>query len=99
MEGIGMRWAEVTVDTEPAAIDAVGYCLTEIGCAGFVVRDEDPPVRVSGYIPVDDRLESRLDQLQSSLNNLESFGVEGVSTGLTLKYVDEDDWANAWKAF
>lgn len=94
-----MRWAHISVEADEAAIDAVGNCLNEIGCGGFVVDERPTPRLVSGYVPVDDRLETRLDELSASLSALAGFGVEGAGTEITLTYVEEDDWANAWKAF
>jgi len=94
-----MRWAEITIDTPPEAIDAVGQALYGVGCGGFEVRETAKPPAVAGYLPVDDRLEDRLTVLQEALAALPGFGIMGVSTGLTLKYVEEADWANAWKAF
>jgi ribosomal protein L11 methyltransferase len=94
-----MRWAQLTVSSEIGAIDAVGNCLNDIGCNGFVIEDEIVPARLSGYIPVDDRIEMRIEQLGDQLIALDSHGVAGASADITIRYVDEEDWANAWKAF
>ena len=94
-----MRWAEIIVDTPIGAVDAVGQALYGVGCGGFEVREAAKPPAVAGYLPVDDRLEDRLTQIQEALAALPGFGVVGVNTELTLKYVEEADWANAWKAF
>jgi ribosomal protein L11 methyltransferase len=96
---MNMRWAKITVDAEAGAIDAVGNCLNDIGGGGFAVDDESVPARISGYVPVDDRLELRLDQLSAALAALAGYGIEGAGTEITLTYVEEEDWANAWKAF
>ncbi len=94
-----MRWAEISIEAGPEATDAVGYALEVAGCQGFVVRDDGRPPQVAGYLPVDDRLEARLDQVQSALRDLPRYGVSGAGTVLTLRYVEEEDWANAWKAY
>jgi ribosomal protein L11 methyltransferase len=94
-----MRWAQLTVSSEVGAIDAVGNCLNDIGCNGFVIEDELVPVRLSGYLPVDDRLETRIEQLGDQLVALGGHGVSGAGVDITIRYVDEEDWANAWKAF
>lgn len=57
------------------------------------------PPNVAGYLPVDDRLEGRLDSLQTALTLLPTFGIQGAGMELTLRVVQEADWANAWKAF
>jgi ribosomal protein L11 methyltransferase len=94
-----MRWAEITIEATAGAQDAVDDALRTVGCDGVLIRDTETPPRVSGYLPVDDRLEGRLDGLQTALAQLSTFGVEGAGTELTLRYVEEADWANAWKAF
>jgi ribosomal protein L11 methyltransferase len=94
-----MRWAEIQIDTETNAVDAVGAALYAAGCGGFEVRETAKPPAVAGYLPVDDRLEARLEQLQDALAKLPEFGVSGAGTELTLRYVEEADWATAWKAY
>src|SRR3569833_827332 len=94
-----MRRAQITVDATEAAVDAVGNCFNDNGCGGSVVDEKPTPWQVSGYVPVDDRLEMRLDNLTEALQKLPEYGVEGSGSELTLRYVEEDDWANAWKAF
>lgn len=94
-----MRWAEINIEAGPEARDAVEQVLRAVGCDGVVIRDTAAPPTVAGYLPVDDRLEKRLDDLQASLSGLSGFGIVGAGTELTLRYVEEDDWANAWKAY
>lgn len=94
-----MRWAEISIDAGPEATDAVGAALYAAGCGGFEVREAAQPPAVAGYLPVDDRLEDRLSSLKDALAALPGYGVTGAGTDLTLRYVEEADWANAWKAF
>ncbi len=94
-----MRWSEIIIEATPAAVDAVGQALQDAGCTGFEVRSDALPPAVAGYLPVDDRLEGRLEAIQDRLRALPGFGVAGAGTELTLRTVQEEDWANAWKAF
>ena len=94
-----MRWAEIIIDAGPEATDAVGAALYAVGCGGFEVREAALPPAVAGYLPVDDRLEDRLGSLKDALAALPSHGVTGAGQDLTLRYVEEADWANAWKEF
>ena len=94
-----MRWAEIQIDAEANAVDAVGAALYAAGCGGFEVREAMQPPAVAGYLPVDDRLEERLNGLQEALAALPDYGVTGAGTALTLRYVEEADWATAWKAY
>lgn len=94
-----MRWAEIIIDTGPEATDAVGAALYAAGCGGFEVREAAQPPAVAGYLPVDDRLEDHLSSLKDALARLPEYGITGAGMDLTLRYVEEADWANAWKAF
>ena len=94
-----MRWAELQIEAGVGASDAVGFALEQAGCQGFAVLDTAQPPSVAGYLPVDDRLETRLEMLKNALAALPSYGVEGAGIDITLRYVEEADWANAWKAF
>ena len=53
---------------------------------------------VTGYLPVDDRLEAALDEIQARLAILVECDLD-VSTELTLRTVDDEGWAEAWKSF
>lgn len=53
---------------------------------------------VSGYLPVDDRLEAALDDLRRRLDLLQDAGLP-VNGEITLRTVDDDAWADAWKAY
>lgn len=94
-----MRWTEILIEAAPEAVDAVGAALNTVGCGGFEVRETAQPPAIAGYLPVDDRLEDRLASLKDALARLPEYGVTGAGTDLTLRYVEEADWANAWKAF
>ncbi|MDQ2799863.1 MAG: 50S ribosomal protein L11 methyltransferase [Armatimonadota bacterium] len=94
-----MRWTEILIEAGPEAVDAVGAALNAVGCGGFEVRETAQPPAIAGYLPVDDRIEDRLAQLKAALARLPEYGVTGAGTDLTLRYVEEADWANAWKAF
>ena len=94
-----MRWTEIIIDAGPEATDAVGAALYAAGCSGFEVREAAMPPAIAGYLPVDDRLEDRLGLLKDALAALPGHGVIGAGMDLTLRYVEEADWANAWKEF
>jgi len=53
---------------------------------------------VTGYLPVDDRLEAALDEIQARLAILVECDLD-VNTELTLRTVDDAGWAEAWKSF
>ncbi|HTE21211.1 MAG TPA: 50S ribosomal protein L11 methyltransferase, partial [Armatimonadota bacterium] len=88
------------VVVDPDAVSSDPY-------AEWVVRDQDVspppslqrrPCRVSGYLPVDDRLEACLDDLQRRLDLLREAGLDPGGE-VTLRTVDDEAWAEAWKAY
>lgn len=93
------RWAEVEVASPTDSVDAVGQGFISIGCTGYSLNDNQEPVLVRGYLPVDDRLEERLYSLKEHLVRLPEFGLPPTADGLVIRYVDEEDWATAWKAY
>ncbi len=66
-----------------------------------VEPDGDEPeggVSVCGYLPVDDRLEAALEDVRLRLGVLRLAGL-AAPEGMTLRTVDDDSWAEAWKAY
>ena len=93
-----MRWAEMTVACAPEATEAVSYAFLEIGCGGVTMQG-DSPVMVQGSLPVTDELSGRIEQLKAHLERLPEFGLPALVDGITLRYAEEEDWANAWKQY
>jgi ribosomal protein L11 methyltransferase len=60
-----------------------------------VVRPQEPAV--TGYLPADERLESRRQDLEQSLSLLAS--QLGFAYRVQYNAVEEEDWAESWKAF
>lgn len=53
---------------------------------------------IRGYLPVDDRLEAALASIQAGLEVLREADLD-PGDGLTLRHVDDESWAEAWKSF
>lgn len=80
-----MRWVEIEIAAAGDAQEAVGALLTETaGCYGYAATE----TAVRGYLPVDERVEGALLALKAAL------GAE-----ITLRFVAEEDWADAWKQY
>src|SRR3954454_21155901 len=102
-----MRWAAIAVACPAAGEEAAAAALEQAGCAGAAITDVagEGPVsgpglsRVTGYLPVDDRLERRLEELQQRLRELRGWGVPVGDGSLSVRWIDEEDWAHAWKRF
>ena len=93
-----MRWAEMTVSCAPEATDAVSYAFIQAGCGGVMLRGENP-VSIQGSLPVTDELMGRIEGLRDHLERLPEFGLPALKEGLTLRYAEDEDWANAWKQY
>lgn len=93
-----MRWADIEVATTPQAQDAVSNIMMEHGCGGVAIQG-DTPVVVACYLPVDDQLEDRLLLIRSRIKELPGLGIELGEGEITVKYAEDQDWAEAWKAF
>jgi ribosomal protein L11 methyltransferase len=80
-----MRWAQIEIEAAGDEQEVFGALLTEVGdCQGWMGTE----THVSGFLPVDERLEETL------LNLREQAGRE-----LTIRFVAEEDWADSWKQY
>jgi ribosomal protein L11 methyltransferase len=93
-----MRWAEMSVSCDAAAVDAVSYAFITAGCGGVMITGENP-VKIQGSLPVTDELTMRIEGLVSHLDQLEEFGLPALVDRMTIKYAEDEDWANAWKKY
>lgn len=93
-----MRWAEITANCAPDAADAVSYAFLEAGCGGVMLTGE-ATVAVQGCLPVSDELTLKLSALRAHLARLPEFGLPALRGPLTLRHVEDEDWANAWKQY
>ncbi len=106
-----MRWAEITLTASEESADIVANILIEEGCGGVAITG--PSVRASGraelpaedqtvltaYLPVDDRLEARLQLTQDRIKLLPETGLD-IGTGeITITPVEDADWASAWRSY
>lgn len=99
-----MRWVGITIEASEAAVDAVSRILMDEGCGGAAVTQlADTPLQrltdVVGYLPVDDRLENRLLNIRKRVSKLPELGLGLRSDEITIKWVEEEEWATAWKKY
>jgi ribosomal protein L11 methyltransferase len=92
--------------------DLIADLFYDLGLQGVVMDDPrlqpdegwgpealGPPAHyaVTGYFPADDRFEPNLRHLKQKLHAFET--LHHVRTHLALNRIDEQDWAESWKAF
>lgn len=81
-----------TADRRPPTAGGTGPPSTA------VVGRSSAVMHVTGYLPVDDRLEERLGALKERLAALRDAGLD-PGDDVTVRFVQDEDWAEAWKAY
>lgn len=106
--------AKVIVEAEPAipVVERVSAVFEEMGLSGVVVEDpdlepsegwgEDALPRpehhsVTGYFPGNDTLSENRRKLEQGLSEIRKQG--GGELRILYQEVDEEDWAESWKAY
>jgi len=104
-----MTWLELSVDVEPEAVESVSELLAQHGYNGGVVVDQpiipgadgpeysfdtSRPVTVRTYLALDERAEETRQRIEQALWH---FGQMRAVGPLSVRQLEEEDWANAWK--
>ena len=107
------RWLELAVEADIEAVEAVSEILSRVAPggvsveAGYDLVDEglgarvDPtkPVVIRAYVPARDPAEAEraVAEADAARGHLQAFGLRPIGA-LQTRFVDEADWARAWKA-
>jgi ribosomal protein L11 methyltransferase len=92
-----MRWAEISIAAPVEASEAVTAHLLEIGCSG--VSESGPgPIVLTGHLPASEGIQRKLEDFRQRLDQFAGFGLP-VPGEITLRYVEDADWANEWKKY
>ena len=102
-----MKWIELTVDVPPEYAEPMSEIFHRYGHGGVAIEQEagynpdegeSPPVpdfvTVKTYLPVDNTLERRRNQIDIGVRLVAHLA---TISPLKEKYVEEEDWQNAWK--
>jgi len=104
-----MTWLELSVDVESEAVESVSELLAQYGYNGGVVVDQpiiigadgpeysfdtSRPVTVRTYLPQDEHAEETRQRIEQALWH---FGQMRAVGALSVRPLEEEDWANAWK--
>lgn len=104
------RWLEVSIRATAEAAEALSALFEQVGHGGVVVEPElvaggevDEVVPAPGafatlrtYIPEGIDLDARRRRIEESVGVLRAFDLAPMDE-LTLRWISEEDWANAWK--
>ena len=92
-----VQYCEICLTVPPEALEAVTHLLHQAGTGGVVIDDERA-AQVRAYLPRDERLPVRLAALRQELSDLVAFFPGMRAWQQHEGFVDEEDWANAWRA-
>ena len=102
-----MKWIELSVDVPPEYAEPMSEIFHRYGHGGVAIEQEagynpdegeSPPVpdfvTVKTYLPVDNTTERRRNQIDIGVRLVAHLA---TISPLKEKYVEEEDWQNAWK--
>jgi len=92
-----LRWTELTIQTSYLAAEAVGAIMQD-AAGGFTIRNTSQGVILHAWLPGDDGLEPAIDALRARFASLPDELLEDGVPTIELSWVDEENWAEAWKS-
>ena len=97
-----MKWAQVTIITSQEASEAVANYLFERDATGIEIRDNpapnSPAVTLISYFPADDLIGECIHDLREFLASLIQAGIDTQPTKVTLRSIEQDNWAEQWRS-
>lgn len=95
-----MKWLEITVTTAPDAAEAIADVLLQCRSGG-VVEEAFPGglVRLRGYLPSGPAAGVSVGAVAARVSVLRSAGLDPGPGAVDVREVEDDDWAQAWKAY
>lgn len=103
------RWAEVSITAPNYFVEQLADFLTELTSSGVSIEnrtvdtfsvdniEETPCKTVTAYLPDDQTLPAFLSEIKAYLRAEANSGIS--DTEPLVKFIDEEDWANNWKAY
>ena len=97
-KGVHVRWTELTIQSSSLAAEAV-KAIVQDAAGGFTERSTRRGVVLRAWLPENETLEGEIEGLRQRFVNLPAeLLAEGVPS-IERTWVDEEDWAEAWKAY
>jgi len=93
-----VRWYELIVDSPMLASEVISTMLREYA-PGLVVEDTRAGRRLRSYLPETEALTATVEAIESRLANLPAELLQDGSPQTSHAWVEEEDWAEAWKAY
>ncbi len=85
----------VIEDSFPVALEADVEDYTPLPETEFPLEE----VRLIAYLPMDEQLASKVDSIRQLVAALADYGLDPGRAEVSLSIVEDEDWANAWKAY
>jgi len=95
--GLGPQFTEITLLVHPEVVEGVVDVLLGLGAKGVAEERQAQAVRLTGYLPVDDKLDERVEAVRSRLSALEASGLRTGPGTIGLRTVGAEAWSEAWK--
>lgn len=92
-----MRWLEVSVLTSREAAEAVGAVLLELR-SGYAEEETERGVVLRAYLWDGEGAPSQIEAIRQRIRALPAFGLDPGPAEVTVRAVEDEDWAEAWKA-
>lgn len=94
-----MNWTQIKIRTTHEASEAIANQLFEMDALGVEIRDvTDSIALLIAYFPLDDRLNSRVNQLRVFLSKLPAWGIKPHPVKIDLKNIKSETWTDAWRS-
>jgi len=95
-----MKLARIDVEALAQAEDIISYLFLEMGSNGVQIEDiNSGMIRVSAYFPLDDNVGERVFSLRRSIEKLQEENIDIGSPKISVKSIENADWAENWKSF
>ncbi len=87
------------IETDPSWLDAVANRLWELGLGGVEIVSERPRGVICTYIESTESTKRLKSSIGEYLDQLQSLWPEAEPFQFSVSPLENQDWANAWKAF
>ncbi|RKU26601.1 50S ribosomal protein L11 methyltransferase [Candidatus Poribacteria bacterium] len=94
-----MNWVRFIVSTSVEASESIANYFFEIDAIGVELKEStSKTTSIIAYFPLDERVNTRVENLRKFISLLPSWGIDSQSTKIDLENVESEDWEQAWKS-
>ncbi len=94
-----MKWIKITIKISHEASETVANQLFEMQSLGVEISEDNKNnTLLTAYFPLDDKTNSRVNELKTFLSKLPAWGIQPNPAEIELKRIKSEKWTEAWKA-